>query len=96
MSGQNDLEIVVSQAAGFSDASGSIGEKAKEAFDSLGTLLSEAVAPLRQKLAETAASADEIELKLDLALKAGGKWVVVSMEGTATVSVKLVWKKKAA
>lgn len=96
MSSQNGLEIVVSQEAGFADASGSVGEKAKEAFDSLGTLLSDAVAPLRHKLAETAASADEIEIKLDLALKAGGKWVVVSMEGTATVSVKLVWKKKAA
>lgn len=94
MSSQSDLEIVVSQEAGFADASGSIGEKAREAFDSLGSLLSDAIAPLRQKLAETAASADEIELKLDLALKAGGKWVVVSMEGAATVSVKLVWKKK--
>lgn len=95
MSSQNGLEIVVSQESAFADASGSVGEKAKEAFDSLGTLLSDAVAPLRQKLAETAASADEIEIKLDLALKAGGKWVVVSMEGTATVSVKLVWKKAA-
>ncbi|MEK8034868.1 CU044_2847 family protein [Ideonella sp. DXS29W] len=93
MSSQSDLEIAVSHAAGFSDASSPVGEKAKEAFESLGSLLSEAVAPLRQKLAETAESADEIELKLDLALKAGGKWVVISMEGTATVSVKLVWKK---
>ena len=60
MSTQSHLEIAVSQGAGFADASGSIGEKAKEAFDSLGTLLSEAIAPLRQKLAETAASADEM------------------------------------
>jgi hypothetical protein len=94
MNSQHDLEIEVSQTAGFSDASSSVGEKAKEAFDSLGTLLSDAIAPLRQKLAETAGSADEIELKLDLALKAGGKWVVISMEGSATVSVKLVWKKR--
>jgi Trypsin-co-occurring domain 1 len=90
-----DLEISVSQHAGFADASGAIGEKAKDAFDSLGSLLSEAIEPFRRKLADTAASADEIELKLDLALKGGGKWIVVSMEGSATVSVKLVWKKKA-
>lgn len=93
---QSDLEISVSQQAGFADASGSIGERAKDAFDVLGTLLSDAIAPLRQKLTETAASADEVELKLDLALKAGGKWVIMSMEGGATVSVKLVWKKRLA
>lgn len=91
---QTELEISISEQAGFSDAVGAIGEKAKEAFDSLGNLLSDAVAPLRQKLIDTASSADEVEIKLDLALKAGGKWVVLSMEGGATVSVKLVWKKK--
>lgn len=94
MSDEDYLEISVSQQAGFADATGVVGEKAKEAFDTLGTLLSDAIAPLRQKLIDTAASADEVELKLDLALKAGGKWVVLSMEGGATVSVKLVWKKK--
>ena len=94
MSTQTELEISISERAGYADATGSIGAKAKEAFDSLGNLLSDAIAPLRQKLIETAASADEVELKLDLALKAGGKWVVMSMEGGATVSVKLAWKKK--
>lgn len=94
MSTQAELEISVSEHAGFSDASGVMGEKAKEAFDSLGNLLSDAIAPLRQKLIATTASADEVEIKLDLALKAGGKWVVLSMEGGATVSVKLVWRKK--
>jgi hypothetical protein len=96
MSNQNDLEIIVSQSSGYANAADAVGEKAKEAFDSLGTLLSDAIAPLRRKLAETVESADEVEIKLDLALKGGGKWVVVSMEGTATVSVKLVWKKKIA
>jgi hypothetical protein len=94
MSNQDSLEISVSQDAGFADGAGAVGAKAKEAFEDLGVLLSDAIAPLRQKLAETSASADEVELKLDLALKTGGKWVVVSMEGSATVSLKLVWKKK--
>jgi hypothetical protein len=93
MSNQPFLEITVSQNAGYSDAAGTLKENAKEAFDTLGTLLTEAIIPFRKKLAETAESADEIELKLDLALKGGGNWVVVSMEGGATVSVKLVWKK---
>lgn len=94
MTEQNSLEISITQGAGFAGATEAVAEKAKEAFDTLGTLLSDAIAPLRNKLAETAASADEVELKLDLALKAGGKWVVVSVEGGATVSMKLVWKKK--
>lgn len=94
MAMQTDLEISISERAGFADAAGTVGEKAKEAFDSLGNLLSEAIAPLRQKLMATVESADEVEIKLDLAMKAGGKWVVMSMEGGATVSVKLVWKKK--
>jgi Trypsin-co-occurring domain 1 len=88
------LEIYVSPQAGFSDAGGSVGAKAKEAFDALGTLLTDAIEPFRQKIATATASADEIEVKLDLALKGSGKWVVVSVEGGATVSVKLVWKKK--
>jgi hypothetical protein len=91
---QTELEISVSEQAGYLSTAGALGEKAKEAFDSLGNLLSDAIEPLRNKLIETAASADEVEIKLDLALKAGGKWVVLSMEGGATVSVKLVWKKK--
>lgn len=88
------LEISLSPQAGFSDAGDTLGIKAKEAFDALGTLLTEAIEPFRQKIAATTASADEIEVKLDLALKGSGKWIVVSVEGGATVSVKLVWKKK--
>lgn len=94
MSDQKSLEISVSQSAGFANAADSIGENAKNAFDSLGSLLTEAIEPFRKKLTESMSSADEIELKLDLALKGGGKWVVVSMEGTATVSVKLLWKRQ--
>jgi len=90
----DDLEISVSSTAGFSSTDSDLAMKAKEAFEELGTLLSEAVAPLRQKLVDTANSADEVEVKLDLALKASGKWIVVSMEAGATVSAKLVWKKK--
>jgi len=91
---QPSLEIVVTQQAGFADAADAVGERAKDALDALGSLLSEAIEPFRRKLTDIVASADEIELKLDLALKGGGKWVVVSMEGAATVSVKLVWKRK--
>ncbi|WP_156885485.1 CU044_2847 family protein [Massilia niastensis] len=89
-----ELEISVSQSGGLSAAEGGITERAKDAFTSLGDLLSDAIAPLRAKLSDTAASADEVEIRLDLAMKAGGKWVVMSMEGAATVSIKLVWKKK--
>jgi hypothetical protein len=94
MSEHASLEISVTQQAGYADAGGSVGVKAKDAFDALGSLLSDAIEPFRKKLTETVASADEIELKLDLALKGGGKWIVVSMEGAATVSVKLVWKRQ--
>ena len=90
---QASLEIAVTNQAGYANAAGAVGEKAKDAFDALGSLLSDAIEPFRKKLAETLASADEMELKLDLALKGGGKWVIVSMEGAATVSVKLVWKR---
>ena len=91
---QSSLEISVSPSAGYSAAGDVVGEQARDAFDALGSLLTEAIEPFRRKLGDAVASADEIELKLDLALKGGGKWVVVSVEGSATVSVKLVWKKK--
>lgn len=89
------LEIAVSANAGYSDTSDSVAERAKDAFDALGSMLSSAIEPFRSKLAESAASADEVELKLDLALKGSGKWIVVSMAAEATVSVKLLWKKHA-
>lgn len=94
MDTRRELQIEVSQAAGFADAEGPFGAGAKEAFETLGDVLADALAPLRQKLGDAAAAADQIEVKLDLGLKAGGKWVVVSMEGSATVSVKLVWNRK--
>jgi hypothetical protein len=94
MAEKKSLEISISESAGVSDATGVASEKAKDAFEALGSLLSEAVEPFRKQLTETVATADEVELKLDLALKGGGKWVVVSMEAAATVSVKLVWKRK--
>lgn len=93
MAAQTELEISISEEAGYADAAGAVVAKAREAFDSLANLLSDAVRPLRLNLIETAASADEVELKLDIALKADGKWIVMSMQGGATVSVKLVWKK---
>jgi hypothetical protein len=93
MSGQTSLEIMTTDQAGYASAAGTVGEKAKEAFEALGSLLCEAIGPFKEKLVETTTSADEIEVKLDLALRGGGKWVVVSMEGAATVSVKLVWKR---
>ena len=86
------LEIAISPTAGYSDT-GKLTQQARDAFDSLGSLLSDAIEPLRKKLAEAAASAAEIEVNLALALAGGGNWVVVSMEGSATVSIKLVWRK---
>jgi hypothetical protein len=91
---QDSLEISVTHDAGYADAGEVVGERAKDAFNALGDLLSDAIEPFKKKLAESAASADEIELKLELALKGAGKWVVVSVEGGATVSVKLLWKRK--
>ncbi|PTR10225.1 hypothetical protein C8R32_102315 [Nitrosospira sp. Nsp5] len=93
MAEQHSLEIAFMQEAGFASAGELVGEQAKEALDSLGTLLRDAIAPLRQKLADSATSADEIELTLGVGLKAEGKWIIASMEGTSTITVKLVWKK---
>ena len=88
------LEIVVSPGAGFAGAGDVAVTKAREAFDALGELLTDAIEPFRQKIRSTADSADEVEIRLDLSLKGEGKWVVVSMGGTATVSVTLLWKKR--
>lgn len=34
----------------------------------------------------------EVEIGLDLALKAEAKWVVVSAAAEATIRIKMVWK----
>jgi hypothetical protein len=94
MESRHELEIAVSQEAGLADASGGVGQRAKEALDELGNLLSEAIAPLRERLERAAATADEVEIRLSLALKANGNWVVISAGAAATVQVKLAWKKK--
>jgi NTP-dependent ternary system trypsin peptidase co-occuring protein len=73
--------------------SGAAFAKAREAFDALGTLLTDAVEPFRKKVRDVAESADELEVRMDLALKGEGKWVVVSVGGSASVSVRLVWKR---
>jgi hypothetical protein len=95
MASKPALEIAVVPVSGFASATAGAGENAKQAFDTLGAVLADAIAPLREKLASGVAAADEIELETELALKAGGSWVVVSMEGTATVKVRLLWKKNA-
>jgi hypothetical protein len=94
MSDQPSLEIAFVEQAGYASATGAVSEKAKDAFDALGSLLSDSIEPLRRKLTEAVASADEIELKLELGLKAEGKWVVLTAGGSATVSLKIVWKHK--
>lgn len=91
---QGSLEILISPESGFSATGGAYAAKANEAFDALGALLTDAIEPFRKRIAEATASADELELRLDLSLKGEGKWIVVSLGGTASVSVKLVWKKK--
>jgi hypothetical protein len=93
MSDDHSLEISINPDAGYVESTDGIGAKAKDAFDTLGDLLSEAVEPLRRRLSDASIPADEIEIKLELALKAEGKWVIVSMGSSATVSVKMVWKK---
>jgi hypothetical protein len=87
------LEIVVTPESGFSAAGTANTERAREAFDALGTLLVDTLEPFRNKISGAVASASEVELKIDLALKGEGKWVVVSLGASASVSVKLVWKK---
>src|SRR5262245_51479662 len=87
------LEIVVSPGAGYAGAGESAAAKAKEAFSALGALLTDALEPFRAKVRAVAESADELEVRMDLALKGEGKWVVVSAGASASVSVRLVWKK---
>lgn len=95
MSQENQsLEIVLSPGAGFAGAGEVAVAKAREAFDALGELLTDAIEPFRQKVHETADSADELQIRMELSLKGEGKWVVVSMGGAATVSVTLLWKKR--
>ena len=85
------LEIVISPDAGYAGEAALV--KAREAFDALGTLLAEAVEPFRMKVRDVAESADELEIRLNLSLKGEGKWVVVSVGASASVAVRLVWKR---
>jgi hypothetical protein len=91
---QTELTILPVEVGGYSGAGGTSGGVANQAFELLGELLSKSVAPLRDKLITTADGADEVELSLSLAMTMEGKWVVVSTTGSATLSAKLVWKKK--
>ena len=65
--------------------------QAKEALEGLGKALAESVPPLLQQLSR-AKAADEIELELGVSLKAEKKWVVVSAEAGATITLRLLWK----
>lgn len=87
------LEIVISEAAGFAGVGDVASNSAKAALKALGSLVSEAVAPLREQLSGSELAADEIEISLSLACQAGGKWVVVETTAQATIGLKLVWKK---
>ena len=88
-----ELEIQISPEAGFAAANGKNIATAREAFDTLGTVLTEAIAPFKQKFSSVLGAADEVELNLSLALKGEGKWVVVSLSAEATASIKVTWKK---
>lgn len=66
---QGSLEILISPESGFSATGGAYAAKANEAFDALGALLTDAIEPFRKRIAEATASADELELRLDLSLK---------------------------
>jgi hypothetical protein len=87
------LEIQISSQAGYANLGQAVGN-AREAFETLGTMLSDSLEPFRKKVQAAAASADEMELKLQLALKGEGKWIVVSASAEASVSVKILWKRK--
>jgi inner membrane protein involved in colicin E2 resistance len=94
MEKQSSLEIVISPEAGFATETGGAPlADAKKAFDTLGTLLTDAIKPFLKNISTARESADEIELQLSLSLKGEGKWVVVSVGASTSVSVKLVWKK---
>lgn len=82
------------ETSGLAGVGSAAGAAATEAFDVLGKLLSNAVAPLRRTLTEAADSADEVELSLSLGMNVGGNWVVASSTCSATISAKLLWKKK--
>lgn len=89
----DDLQIVISRDAGFADAGGPLLAKAKEAFEALGKSLRDSLSPLKNQLKQAELAPDEIELSLELVLKGGSNWVVVSGSGEATVGVKLLWKR---
>jgi len=91
---QTELTILPVEGGGYSGAGTASGQVANHAFELLGELLSKSIAPLREKLTTTSNGADEVELSLSLAMTMEGKWVVVSTTGSATLSAKLVWKKK--
>lgn len=93
MAQEPTFKIVVAQQSGFSGALGGVTDNAKDAFDALGSMLSDAIGPFRKILNESLDSANEVELRLDLAFTGGGNWIVVSASGSATLSVKLVWKR---
>lgn len=91
--GDETLEIVISPDAGYAGNGEAALVKAREAFDALGTLLTEAVEPFRRKVRDVAESADELEIRLNLSLKGESKWVVVSVGASASVAVRLLWKR---
>jgi hypothetical protein len=91
---QTELTILPVEVGGYSGVGTTATGAANHAFEVLADLLSKSVAPLRDKLITTANGADEVELSLSLAMTMEGKWVVVSTTGSATLSAKLVWKKK--
>jgi hypothetical protein len=86
------LQIYITEGAGYLSAEEESLVRAKESFDALGDTLRDAVLPLRAKLREIPGGPAEVEISLDLALKAEAKWVVVSATAEATIRVKLVWK----
>jgi hypothetical protein len=66
-------------------------ENASDALANLGRQLQESAKGFLSTLEK--AGADEIKLGLNLAIEAGGSWLVISGKAGATASVELTWKK---
>ena len=89
----SSLEILIEpETSAFSGSSGpeKVLRNAKESFEQLGIVLSEAARDFKKSVEEV--GPDELQLGLNLYLEAEGKWLVVAGKAGATASVTLTWR----
>lgn len=87
-SADGTLEIQISPTSGYAASGEKTVARAKQAFQTLGDLLEDAIQPFREKVKNV----DEMEIGMNISLKGESKWVIVSASAEASVHVKLTWK----